>query len=425
MSNLERDERPVILWIHPGGLLPVTGGGAARTWALIAFLRTHGFRVELATGDQGKQNEALEARVDRLWIQSRGQGAHRKRGWKHYAVARLKAAYRALDPDLHWLYRLNVWLGRKVAPVESQRFDRNRRRRLEQYAGEVAYAIRPAVAIASYVWLAPALDHMPPGTLRLIDTIDIQHARQDVARAAGGHLPHAGCSRDEEVRELNRADVLLAIQAEESRELQVLCPLRETLLVEHALDSPVYTPSPADSRELLYIGNLYDPNVLGLKIILQELWPRIRARCPSATLTVCGRVAASIRRAPEGITLAGRVPDLAPYYDRAAVVLNPVPYGTGLKIKTVEGLAHGRCVVCSQAGVGGLDNPAGLPLIVADPKKDMAERIVEVLEDVASRHDFEQRAWEFAHARYSPEAVYGPLLERLHRHLEANRSSWK
>lgn len=407
----DRDQ-PTILWIHPGGLWPVSGGGAARTWALIDYLRASGFRVELLTGDQGESNRELAARVDRLWIRQRAV-SHSPGDWKRRMLAALKARYRAFDPALRLPHGLNAWAGRRIAPVDGPGFEGNRRRALEQYVGEVAYAIRPAAAIVSYVWLAPALDHMPPGTLRLIDTIDIQHERQAVARAAGGHLPHAACTREEESRELNRADVLLAIQAEEAAALQALCPAREVLLAEHAHPVPDYVTSPAASRELLYIGNRYDPNVLGLRTLLNDLWPSIRARCPAATLTVCGRVGESVRRPPEGVTLAGRVPDLAPYYARAAAVLNPVPYGTGLKIKTVEGLAHGRCVVCSEAGVGGLGDPAELPLIVADPKGAMADRIVDVLEDVALRHGYEERAWAFARERYSPEVVYGALRDRL------------
>lgn len=418
MNEPDNCDIPTILWIHPGGLFPVGGGGAARTWAVIAFLRANGFRVELITGDQGEHNAALEARVDRLWIQRRGangSGGH-PGGWKPRTIRRLGTAYRRFDPELRGLYWLNRWLGRRIAPVEPRIFERNRRPRLEQYTGEVSYTIRPAAAIASYVWLAPALDHVPPQTLRIIDTIDIQHVRQAAARAGGGSLPHTRCSREEEARELNRADVLLAIQAEEAETLRTLCPGREILLAEHAQPQRHHTFSPDESRELLYVGNLYEPNILGLRTILEDLWPGIRARCPGATLTVCGRVANAFTRVPEGVTLAGRVPDLAPYYARAAVVLNPVPYGTGLKIKTVEALSHGRCVVSSAAGTGGLDDPSTLPLIVADPRTDMVDRIVTALENVSIRHDYERRARDYAAERYAPDAVYGGLLDRIRQH---------
>lgn len=401
-----------ILWIHPGGLVPVGGGGAARTWALIDYLRASDYQVELLTGDQGAYNTELAARVDRLWIRPREDrhagkppAAVRARNW-------LKTRYRAFDPDLRGPRWLRSRTGGMVR-LEDNLLARNRRPSLEQFAGEVAYGNPPFAAIASYAWLAPALDHMPPGTLRLLDTIDIQHARRANAAGAGGDLSHLVCTREEEARALNRADVLLAIQAEEAAVLRAMCPERDVLTVGHAHPVPDYAPSPEGARELLYVGNRYDPNIRGLRDILRHIWPEVRRACPGATLSICGRVGELAGRPGAGVTVYGQVPDLAPYYQRAAVVLNPVPYGTGLKIKTVEGLAHGRAVVCTEAGTGGLGDPATLPLRVSDGHREMATQIVDLLDDPEARHGLERRAWEFAQTHFAPERVYGPLLARL------------
>ncbi len=409
---MSETQRPRILWIHPGGLLPVGGGGAARTWALIGCLRDQGYAVELITGDQGEYNEALEARVDHLWIENRTVHSAARPSLKMRVRESLKTLYKRIDPELRMLHRLS---GRVplLLPVETDLLKRNRRRRLEQFAAAVAYKNPPLAAIVSYAWLAPVLDHMPPGTLRIIDTIDIQYKRQETAAVAGGNLDHITCSREDEARELGRADVLLAIQAEEGATLKAMCPRKEVIVAEHAHPVPEYVPSPEGSREILYIGNRYDPNVLGLRAILDHVWPEVRRACPRATLTVCGRVGEAFRRNVPGVRFAGQVPDLAPYYQRAAVVLNPVPYGTGLKIKTVEGLAQGRCVVCSEAGTGGLDNPGSLPLVVADVRGEMAREILRLLEAPIERHALEKRAWDFARTRFAPVRVYGALLTRL------------
>ncbi|MBX3179371.1 MAG: glycosyltransferase [Candidatus Hydrogenedentes bacterium] len=409
------DTRPIVLWIHPGGLVPISGGGAARTWALIAHLRAGGFAVHLVTGDHGEHNAGLEALVDRLWIPGGAAPPSGRPATKAALERTLKGLWRRLDPDLRAYRRLAARSNRPSASLNA--LVRNRRPALEAFAGEIAYRIHPTAAIASYVWLAPALDRMPPGTLRLLDTIDIQHVREETARAAGGSLPHARCARDDETREFGRADVLIAIQAEEAAQIRAMRPDREVLVAGHALKPLPYKPSPAGSRELLYVGNRYDPNVIGLRTLLRDVWPAVRAACPDAALTVCGRVAETVRRAPEGVSLVGHTPDLNPYYARAAAVLNPVPYGTGLKIKTVEAMAHGRCVICTKAGAGGLGDPTELPIIVADPAADMAAAILGILRDTARRHDLEQRAAACARERFHPDAAYGALVARLETHV--------
>lgn len=408
------ERRPRVLWIHPGGLWPIAGGGASRTWALIDFLRAQGYAVELVMGDQGAVNEAIAARVDKLHVPARSNSSNAQVGFKRRLRNGLIARYKALDPERRLLAMLP---GRSVVALQQRDvLSRNRRPALERFAATLAYADPPLAAIASYAWLAPVLDHLPPGTLRLLDTIDIQHARRENAAAAGGNLEHVQCSPEDEARALNRADILLAIQAEEAATLKGMCPEKEILCVEHAHPVPDYVPSPVDSQELLYVGNRYDPNVLGLEAILAQVWPEVLRQCPAATLTVCGRVGETVRRAHPGVTIAGQVPELAPYYHRAALVLNPVPYGTGLKIKTVEGMAHGRVVVCTEAGTGGLGDMAGLPLCVSEVGEAMVQQIVALLAAPSERHPREKAAWEFARERFSPERVYGPLVDRLRVH---------
>ena len=411
------EKRPRILWIHPGGLWPIAGGGASRTWALIDYLRAQGYAVELVMGDQGAFNEAIAARVDRLHVPARSNSSNATLGFNRRLRNALIRRYKALDPERRLLA---VLPGRKVVALQQQDvLRRNRRPSLERFAATLAYEDPPLAAIASYAWLAPVLDHIPPGTLRILDTIDIQHARRENAAAAGGNLEHVRCSPEDEARALNRADILLAIQSDEAATLKGMCPEKDVLCVEHAHPVPDYVPSPEDSQELLYVGNRYDPNVLGLKAILEQVWPEVLRQCPAATLTVCGRVGETAHRSYPGVTIAGQVPDLAPYYRRVALVLNPVPYGTGLKIKTVEGMAHGRVVVCTEAGTGGLGDVAGLPLCVSEVGEEMVQQIVAFLEAPAERHIQEKAAWAFARERFSPERVYGLLLKRLNAHRGA------
>lgn len=395
-----------VLVIHPGGLYPVQGGGASRTWAVIAYLRQDGFKITLVTANHGAYNAELAARVDTLSVQEGdGAPAPHKRAEKTF-VKRLRGALKR-----RWRRLLD--LGQPQPAETVSWLQRSRRKGIERLAGATAYANPPLAAIAVYANMAPALDHMPPGVLRILDTIDVQYKRAEQAHAAGGNLADRACSRDEEIRELLRADVLLAIQEEEQQELRAMCPARPVLLVRHAVGIPGFEPSRADSREVLFVGNLYDPNVRGIRAFLAEAWPLVMRSEPQARLVLCGRVCDAIRRAPEGVVLEGVVPDLRPFYRRAAVVVNPVPYGTGLKIKSVEALAHGRCLVCSTAGTLGLGDPATLPLVIADTPRLMAEHVLRVLRDPGYRAAIEQRAHAYAQQHFGPDATYRELLDCL------------
>ena len=98
-------------------------------------------------------------------------------------------------------------------------------------------------------------------------------------RAPPGSLPHARCAGRRNP-EFGRADVLIAIQSEEAAEISAMRADREVLVAGHALVPIPYDPSPAESRELLYVGNRYDPNVIGLRTLLYVAWCHARGLRP-------------------------------------------------------------------------------------------------------------------------------------------------
>lgn len=367
---------------------------------MIDHLRGAGFRVGLVTVHHGAGHDAeLRARVDRLWT-LRPSGSDTR--WRGLA-RRLRRA-------------VPSWLARRVPrlrpPRPSSYILRKINPSLCRLAARAARSARPAAMIAEFAWTARALDRAPPGTLRILDTHDIQHRRRETARSAGGDLADRACTRDEEIAELRRADVLLAIQRHEARVLEEMCPERRVMTVEHGLRLARPLPSPADSRLVLFVGNLYEPNVLGLRDFFEHAWPDIRVAVPEAELAVCGRVCEAFEEAPEGARLEGVVPDLTPYYASAAVVINPVPYGSGLKIKSVEAIALGKALVATPGALVGLEDADPPPCLLAPEARRMGAAVAVLLCDVARRRDLEARARRLTKSRFAPERAYGPL-ERL------------
>ncbi len=402
---------PTILIISPGGLMPVRGGGTAHTWGIIDYLRSVGYRVELVTANHGELNPRVESQVDKLWVQETSPKESQE---EHTAAVRMGGYFRFSKKVVR-----RAWKSlKKNQPPNSQPsiFDQSRRPGIEMLAGAAAYQSRPLAAIAIFPWMARALDRMPPGTLRIVNTIDVQHIRKNIAEEAGGDLSHVHCSREEEIRELSRADALLAIQSEEQRELSEMCPDLDVIVVGHGHKMAEFKPSPKQSRDVLYIGNLYDPNVLGLQQFLEKTWKKIRQNAPGVQLIVCGRVCEAFDSVPEGVQLKGIVPDLEEYYERAAVVINPVTYGTGLKIKSVEALAHGRCLVCTKSGTLGLGDPEQIPLLMAEHGQPFAAHVVRALVDTQYRAEIERATYTYAKSRYSPPVVYRDLANLLSKH---------
>lgn len=401
-----------VLFLYSDRLWPITGGGPARLFALVEHLRAEGLRVGLVTADHGGiYNAEIAPRVDRVdFYRARRQIVKR---WFHRLPAGLQRyAQRGENIARKRLARLRAGKQDSGHSFLSQKIDPA----FNAFAAACAEASHARAVIAVFAWTAPALSLLPQGVLRICDTIDVQHHRREKAQAAGYDLPQRGCTRQEEITALRHADVLLAIQTEEGGTFREMLPDKRVMVVEHALQVQVRQPAPPGARDILYVGNHYPPNIAGAEAFLSEVWPEIRKAVPDARFVMCGKLCEAFAgRDLPGVHLAGLVPSLDVYYRGAAVVVNLVPYGTGLKIKTVEALSHGKCTVVTPAGAEGLRRRPARGLIVCT-LAEMAGRITALLQDPPARMAEADAAWEYACEHLTPQAVYGELTTSVKEH---------
>jgi glycosyltransferase involved in cell wall biosynthesis len=162
---------------------------------------------------------------------------------------------------------------------------------------------------------------------------------------------------------------------------------RTVSTVSNGVDTEFLCPT-GDAPEpdsLLFLGSLdWQPNRDALLYLLREILPRIQAANPRAKLRVVGRQPATkLREQVEGMSgveWVGEVPEIRPYFDRAAVVLVPLRIGGGSRIKILESMSMGKAVVATRVGAEGLDVVPGVHCLIADTPEDFSRSVVQLLE---------------------------------------------
>ena len=145
---------------------------------------------------------------------------------------------------------------------------------------------------------------------------------------------------------------------------------------------------PAEPR-LLFVGDLrYEPNADALRWFLHDIWPAVRAATPVAHLDVAGRTHPhqfSMGHDPStGVTIHGPVDDLEDYYRSARVVVAPIRFGSGVRLKLLEAFARGRPVVTTTVGAEGIPARHGEHAFIADDPAATATGITTLLRDDAA-----------------------------------------
>lgn len=271
---------------------------------------------------------------------------------------------------------------------------------------------RPDLLLAEYVFMTRPFPLLSPGITTAIDTIDVFSTKASKVERYG-LSDGLAMSEPEEAALLGRADILIGIQPDETRDLARLAPDRKVVSVgvDFAVSDAVHAAPPGSAVLLVASGN--PMNVKGLADFLSLCWPLVRRDAPDAELLVVGAVGDSVHHAPEGVRVLGRVEELGPLYAAARVVINPAVAGTGLKIKTVEALCQLRAVVCWPSGADGLTEEARAFCHVATDWVSFADHVRRLLQVDAKAFAIEQARDRLQHA-FSPDVVYAPLAEALH-----------
>jgi glycosyltransferase involved in cell wall biosynthesis len=219
-------------------------------------------------------------------------------------------------------------------------------------------------------------------------------------------------------RMLRRADAVVALTERDRATLAALVPSARIERIPLAVD---LRPAPLDpvgnGRDVLFVGNfMHPPNVAAADRLARSIFPQVAVHRPDARLVLVGDKPPTSLRAQEHVVVTGRVADLDPILDEAAVVVAPLVSGGGMRVKVLEALGAGKAVVASPLALEGIDAADGKELLVADADDEFAEAIVALLGDASRRAELGRsaRSWAEAHSGWSAVAqAYDSLYESL------------
>ena len=285
--------------------------------------------------------------------------------------------------------------------------------------GTSAYARRLRAAASSF---EPDVVHLEPFAMaQYLDVLDdcaaprvvVEHepvvqAAFDVVHSSRGvekivrRLDLRAWKRFERVA-MQRVDAVVALTEPDRQVIAQEAQGRRVVQIPLGVQIPDVPLDPIGTSppSLLFVGGFgHPPNVdAGLRLA-RGILPRVWERRAEVVLYLVGDLPPEgIRElANDRIVVTGRVPDVRPFLDRAAVVVAPLRLGGGMRNKVLEALAAGKAVVASPRAAAGLDVTDGEQLRLADEDAEFAAAIVELLENAERRRELAARARAWAEA---------------------------
>ena len=225
-------------------------------------------------------------------------------------------------------------------------------------------------------------------------------------------------------RQVVRAAALCTVPSEpEKRNLLEIVPDHTRIeVVPHSLEVDRYTGSFGllESKMLSFTGSFaYEANLDAARFLLQEIYPRLKARLPEVSLRIVGNLNGmrpESLTSDESVSFTGLVPDIRPVMASSWLSAVPLRVGAGTRLKIVESMALGTPVVSTSKGAEGLDVVHGESILLADDAETFTRAVVEVFQNPSLRERLSAGGRKLVMEKYSADVIgsnFCTLLEEV------------
>jgi sugar transferase (PEP-CTERM/EpsH1 system associated) len=221
---------------------------------------------------------------------------------------------------------------------------------------------------------------------------------------------------------LEKADHVLTVSEQDRDFFAQFIARGKITAIPTGVDTDFFRPS-ADlerSHSLIFTGSMdWMPNEDAIFYFGRDILPRVRAELADLSVHVVGRSpSARLRTFGEriGMVITGRVDDIRPYVQRAAVYIVPLRVGGGTRLKIFEAMAMGKAVVSTSIGAEGLPVTHGVDILLADTAGDFAQAVLQLLRSNAERKRLGAAARTLVEQKYgwaSVAAEFEAVLRRV------------
>ena len=179
-------------------------------------------------------------------------------------------------------------------------------------------------------------------------------------------------------------DLLIPISDRDGASLQKMHATPQMITIPTGFETSEYPFRPVPvKRDIFFLGALdWMPNQEGLEWFIRKVLPLVLEKEPGIVFHIAGRNAPGWlveKLSHPSIHYHGEVEDAVSFITDHGIMVVPLLSGSGIRIKILEGMVTGKCIVTTDIGAEGIPATNGEHFFVAENEKDFADLVLEVL----------------------------------------------
>lgn len=216
----------------------------------------------------------------------------------------------------------------------------------------------------------------------------------------------------------------------DKKTLERIAPGIKAVVVPNGVDTELFvnTGEPVVPNSLVFVGGLrWLPNRHAMISFAREVWPILKERIPDIKITVGGggppEELVELSKKDPNFVVPGFVDDVNSVISQAAVYVVPISVGGGTRLKILDAMSLSKAIVSHPIGAEGIQVQDGENLILASTAEQMADTIVELLQNEELRSKLEQNARRTAEQVYDWGVIAPKLLNIYEELAETGRET--
>lgn len=167
-------------------------------------------------------------------------------------------------------------------------------------------------------------------------------------------------------------------------------------------------------KTVFYFGSMdWMPNQEAAKWFLDNCWSKVSKAVPDAKFVIAGRGMPQnfLQLNLPNVLVMENVKDGKTFFEQHQIMVVPLLSGSGLRIKIIEGMAHGKPIVSTSIGAEGIYCDPKTDLVIADDPVSFSDAVIELLNNDSKRLALEKNASAFAYKEFDNKNVVSKLVQ--------------
>jgi glycosyltransferase involved in cell wall biosynthesis len=147
----------------------------------------------------------------------------------------------------------------------------------------------------------------------------------------------------------------------------------------------------------------WQPNVEGINWFLSKVWDPIFKNSGEIELTIAGKdmPKSFFDLQEKNLIVKGWINDAKTFISSKNVMIVPLKSGSGLRVKILEAMAYGKCVITTSIGAEGINYQDQVNLIIANSVLEFESKINQLIDNPEKIKEIGKNARKLIEEQYN------------------------